>query len=446
MSYYHDAHPDYFATAPAPPPPPEPQYIPPPPASAFSPIHDGGFFSPSSPLVVAASPAPSIGGPSRSASRVRGMSHGGGEYVTSDNHRYLAVGGYGGKSLSRSNSERGRDRGHIVVEGRRGGHSRSRSEKIYYDAEPRKKQYYIDDDGYSIGSGSSYGGDSRDRSRPASRHHRHSRTPSCASGDSAYDDRYSVGVYNGGGRPSRQEEELTEKLKEVQKQLERVQVDAEKKRMQDEQQRLEKLRSQEIERKVQEQLLIQKKRDEEKAKKEKEQFEAEKRRIAEAAKKLLDEQAAAAAKAKEEDERKKREIQAIVDAERAKYAAASSGKKTYTRFSKTHLCKEALEERGIPFTEEVEYFLVHRFVEKSEQQYLWNRTKEIRNYYRQIQEAADKAPTVRGPDGGYVKYVQIAGQPYPMALPVTITHTPGGGQTQRVDPVKIKWSDIFKGK
>lgn len=50
---------------------------------------------------------------------------------------------------------------------------------------------------------------------------------------------------------------------------------------------------------------------------------------------------------------------------------------------------------------------------------------------------------VRGPDGGWVKYVQIAGQPYPMALPVTITSTPGGGQTQRIDPIKLKWSDIF---
>lgn len=68
------------------------------------------------------------------------------------------------------------------------------------------------------------------------------------------------------------------------------------------------------------------------------------------------------------------------------------------------------------------------------------------DYYRQIQEAADKAPTVPGPNGGYVKYVQIAGQPYPMALPVTITRMPGGGQTQHVDSIKIKWSDIFKSK
>jgi hypothetical protein len=67
------------------------------------------------------------------------------------------------------------------------------------------------------------------------------------------------------------------------------------------------------------------------------------------------------------------------------------------------------------------------------------------DYYRQIQDAADKAPTVLGPSG-YVKYVQIAGQPNPIALPVTITQTPGGGQTSRVDPIKIKWSDIFRTK
>lgn len=65
-------------------------------------------------------------------------------------------------------------------------------------------------------------------------------------------------------------------------------------------------------------------------------------------------------------------------------------------------------------------------------------------YYRQIQEAADRAPAVRAPDGTWVKYVQIAGQPRPIALPVTFSQTPGGGQTQRVDPIKIKWSDIFK--
>lgn len=69
-----------------------------------------------------------------------------------------------------------------------------------------------------------------------------------------------------------------------------------------------------------------------------------------------------------------------------------------------------------------------------------------KDYYRQIQEAADKAPTVQGPNGSYVKYVQIAGQPHPIALPVTITQTPGGGQTSRVDPIKIKWSDIFSRK
>jgi hypothetical protein len=37
--------------------------------------------------------------------------------------------------------------------------------------------------------------------------------------------------------------------------------------------------------------------------------------------------------------------------------------------------------RETNFETKVEYFLVHRFVEKSEQQYLWNRTKEIRSKF-----------------------------------------------------------------
>jgi hypothetical protein len=330
---------------------------------------------------------------------------------------------------------------------------------VYYEvATPRRKKYYIDDDdAYSAYSGSSYGGagaaDSRGHSRGHSRSHsrrrHHSRTSSCDSrGSYEDDDRYAVGLYRPRKetKPSKLEEELTKQLQDVQKKLEKVQVDAEKKRMEDVQAQLEKQRSLEIERKVAEQLRVQKQKEAEAEKRRQAELEAEKRRIADAARQLLDQQAAAAAAAKAEEDKKKAEIEAILQAERAKYQAAQQGKKTYTRFSKAHLCKEALEERNIPFTEESDYFLVHRFVEKTEQQYLWARTKEIRSYYRQIQEAADKAPTVAGPNGGYVKYVQIAGQPYPLALPVTITHTPGGGQTQRVEPHKIKWSDIFKGK
>jgi len=220
-------------------------------------------------------------------------------------------------------------------------------------------------------------------------------------------------------------------------------VAAEKTQLQQREAELEKQRNAEIERKVREQLEVAKAREAEKERREREAQEAEKARIAAAAKKLLDEQQAAAAAAKAAEDLEKAKIQAIIDAERSKYTAAQQGKKTYTRFSKAHLVKEALEERGIPYTEEADYFLVHRFVEKAEQQYLWNRTKEIRSYYKQIQEAAERAPTVPGPNGGLVKYVQIAGQPYPIALPVTITHTPGGGQTQRVEPIKLKWSDIL---
>lgn len=434
---YHYADPPQFQYAPAPAPPPrdDTYVVPPPPPSAFSPHSGSDYYPPPSPLIVAAEPPPS-------AMHSRSNSHSRGEYISGE-RGYLAPGGF--NALNRSGSERGRRNVGQVVDPRRA-LSRPRSERMY-DPVMRREKYYIESDAVSLYSTSSYGGpgDSRDHSRDR-RRRAHSRTPSCGSDDS-YDGRYAVGMYN---RPSRQEEELTEKLKEVQKQLEKVQVDAEKKRMQDEQARLEKLRAQEIERKVQEQLQIQKHKEEEKKRKEEERLQAEKKRIADAAKQLLEQQAAAAAAAKAAKEKEEAHLKAKIDAalqeERSKYNAAQSGKKTYTRFSKTHLCKEALEERGIPFTEEADYFLVHRFVEKTEQQYLWNRTKEIRNYYRQIQEAADKAPTVPGPHGGYVKYVQIAGQPYPMALPVTITRMPGGGQTQHVDPIKIKWSDIFKSK
>ena len=348
MATYYPEHDYDYVAAPAPPPPHAEFVMAPPPPSAFSPSSEpaGHYYPPQSPLVVAASPAPSRNGSRHRASM--------GEYISAGERNYLAPGGYSSKPLGRSLSERGRDRGQALVEAPRR-RSRARSGGIYPDPPPHpRKKYYIDDDGYSH-SGSSYGGagDSRDHSRDQSRHRHynaHSRTPSCGSTDSRYDDRYALAYPQ---RPSKMEEELTGKLKEVQRQLERVQVDAEKKRMLDEQQRLERQREVEIERKVKEQMQLEKRKEAERAKKEKDALEAEKRRIAEAAKKLLEEQAAAVKKQKEEEDRKKAEIKAIVEAERQKYAAASSGKKTYTRFSKTHLCKEALEERNIPFTEEV---------------------------------------------------------------------------------------------
>jgi hypothetical protein len=187
------------------------------------------------------------------------------------------------------------------------------------------------------------------------------------------------------------------------------------------------------------------------AERRKRQEEEERRRIEDAAKRLLEEKERAAREREQEEKRKKEEIDARVRAglmamqpQPPPQQPQQPARRTYTKFSKIHLCKEALDERQISYTEEHDSFLVHRAVDKQEQNYLWNRTKEIRGYYRQIQEAADKAPTVPGPDGGFVKYVQIAGQPYPMALPVTIMQTPGGGQTARVDPIKIKWSDIFR--
>ncbi|KAI5780544.1 hypothetical protein EDC01DRAFT_723447 [Geopyxis carbonaria] len=418
MAYHNN---DYYGgyAPPVPPPPPPPnefQYAPAP-QSSFGPPID--YAHPQSPLVVNASPAPSVV-PSRASSRPRGMSHGHSEY--------MVAGG-----LHRSQSDRGR----ILVE----------------DRGRRNKTYHEDD--YSAYKSREHSRPPRSRSR---RRRDHSRTPSWASGASgeSYDDRESRDSRGGGlvkynnnnnnnnnNKPSRQEEELNKKLKLVQEQLEKVQVDAERKRLEEQQKAVEAQRNAEIERKVQEQLKLAEHQKIEKERKDREALEAERARIATAARKLLEEQAAAAAAAAAAKKAEEDKIAAIIEGERRKYASAQQGKTTYTRFSKVHLCKEALEERKIPFSEEAENFLVHRFVEKTEQDYLWSRTKEIRAYYKQIQQAAESAPAVPGPNGGYVKYVQIAGQPYPIALPVTLTPSPGGGQTQRVDTQKVKWRELL---
>jgi hypothetical protein len=356
---YHHGH-EQYEYAPA----PEATFVvPPPPQSAFSPgYHHDPYAGPRSSsrmldtaVVVEATPMMDHAGLSRSSSRARP------EYEVANGRRYLAVGGYNKSSLGRSNSERGREsreRGQIVVESSRRGHSRSRSDQkaYHYDVAQRapRKKYYHDDDNYSTYSGtSSYGhNDSRGHSRSVSRHRprqAHSRSSSRGSSD-FHDDRYSVEPYL---KPSRAEEELVEKLKDVQLKLDKVQQMTEKRRLEESKKNSEKAMNEEIERKVQEQIKKQKQADEDAARKQKEALEAERQRIADAAKKLLEEQAAAMKKKQEAEEAEKKRLQEIIEAERAKYQAASMGKKTYTRFSKTHLCKEALEERSIPFTEEV---------------------------------------------------------------------------------------------
>ncbi len=49
-----------------------------------------------------------------------------------------------------------------------------------------------------------------------------------------------------------------------------------------------------------------------------------------------------------------------------------------TRLSKAHVCKEALDEREIEYTEEADSFMVHRFVDRPEEKSLCDRTDAIR--------------------------------------------------------------------
>ncbi|PUU82376.1 hypothetical protein B9Z19DRAFT_1112924 [Tuber borchii] len=412
------------------------------------------YADPGSPMIYPVSP--NISPPhSRDSSRNRRNTLGGDPFISIPEDRgrdrqyhagpLLSVAQRGG--MARSNSERSRNRPPVYVEvannARRGRASPSEGTSYYYSSKTYREG--------STYSNSSYGGSqTHSRSHSKARGHR-SRSPSCDSCDSYEITGNEVGLHHGpdGHHHNKELATLTKHLQNVELQLKQVKAESESKKQAEENARLEKLRTDEIERKVTEKLLLQKKQEKEAADRKKRQEEEERRKIEEAARRLLEEKEKAA-RAKEQEERKRKEEIEVGIANRlaaiqpAQPQLQQPTRRTYTKFSKIHLCKEALDERQISYTEESDSFLVHRAVDKQEQNYLWARTKEIRGYYRQIQEAADKAPTVPGPNGGYVKYVQIAGQPYPMALPVTITQTPGGGQTARVDPIKIKWTDIFR--
>lgn len=252
---------------------------------------------------------------------------------------YLNPGGYG---VHRSNSER--RRGNISVEQPRRGRSQSFTRKVYYD-----------DDGYSAYSGSSYGSREPSRSRSRSRHAvTHHRSPSFGS---EYNSEDGYGEYEitrrVAQRPSPHEEELARQLEAVQLQLEKVQEGEKKRQMEEEQRRLERLRNEEIERKVDEQIARRKREDEEKARAEAAAMEAERQKIEKAARELLEEQARMAAAAKAAEAAEAAKIAAIVEDTKKKILSAQEGKKTFTRFSKIHLCREALDERKIPYTEDV---------------------------------------------------------------------------------------------
>ncbi|RPB28278.1 hypothetical protein L211DRAFT_371641 [Terfezia boudieri ATCC MYA-4762] len=162
-------------------------------------------------------------------------------------------------------------------------------------------------------------------------------------------------------------------------------------------------------------------------KKAKEAAAAEQARIQDQARKLLEAQEAAKKAAEEKDKEEKAKVEKLVEeriaAENQKNQAVMLDlrKPTHTKFSKTHLCKEALDERKISYTEH-DSFLVHRWVDRDEQNQLWARTKQIRayqlEYQKRFKEEADKAPVIDTRDGP-VKIVRVGNNP-PVTVPVVL--------------------------
>ncbi|KAI5808966.1 hypothetical protein DFH27DRAFT_246683 [Peziza echinospora] len=187
-----------------------------------------------------------------------------------------------------------------------------------------------------------------------------------------------------------------------------------------------------------ERIAAAKKAEEEKKRKEDELKAAVQKKIDDDARALAEAAAAAEKKAKEEEEAKKYE-----EAVRAKILAENSvaldlRKPTHTKFSKVHLCKEALEEKGISFTEHEDSFLVHRWVDREEQNALWARTKQIRayqlDYQKRFKEEADKAPVIDTPSGP-VKIVRVGNNP-PVTVPVVLV-------TKKAPVEDVKFRHIF---
>lgn len=155
---------------------------------------------------------------------------------------------------------------------------------------------------------------------------------------------------------------------------------------------------------------------------------AEQARIQEQARKFLEAQAAAKKAADEKEKEEKAKLEKLVEerlaAENQKNQAVMLDlrKPTHTKFSKTHLCKEALDERKISYTEHEDSFLVHRWVDRDEQNHLWARTKQIRayqlEYQKRFKEEADKAPVIDTPNGP-VKIVRVGNNP-PVTVPVVL--------------------------
>lgn len=155
---------------------------------------------------------------------------------------------------------------------------------------------------------------------------------------------------------------------------------------------------------------------------------AQRARIEAEAKKLVEAQNAAAEAAAKKEAEEKAKLDALVAerlaAENQKNQAMMLDlrKPTHTKFSKAHLCKEALDEKRIQYTEHEDSFLVHRWVDREEQNQLWARTKQIRayqlDYQKRFKEEADKAPVIDTPNGP-VKIVRVGNNP-PVTVPVVL--------------------------
>ncbi|KAF8440114.1 hypothetical protein BGX38DRAFT_1318290 [Terfezia claveryi] len=223
---------------------------------------------------------------------------------------------------------------------------------------------------------------------------------------------------------SPEQEELNKKIAELQLELKKSKEESEK---------IEKTKAEvEAQRKKEAELKEAVKREidaraaaEQKAK---EAAAAEQARIQEQARKLLEAQEAAKKAAEEKDKEEKAKVEKLVEeriaAENQKNQAVMLDlrKPTHTKFSKTHLCKEALDERKISYTEHEDSFLVHRWVDRDEQNQLWARTKQIRayqlEYQKRFKEEADKAPVIDTPNGP-VKIVRVGNNP-PVTVPVVL--------------------------
>lgn len=154
---------------------------------------------------------------------------------------------------------------------------------------------------------------------------------------------------------SPEQEDLNRKIEALQLELKKSKDESEKIQKTKEEAEAQKKKKEELESAVKREIEAR----ETAQRKAREDAAAEAARIKAEAERLLEQQrlAAEAAKKKEEDEKAK--VEALVNAKLAEKSqmVMDLRKPTHTKFSKTHLCKEALDERKIQYTEHVSHDL-----------------------------------------------------------------------------------------